>query len=190
MPDKWTDTTAKTIVHYALIPAKLSVTWMIGLWSLSLPAMQLLIISYTINNFWTSHVRGPLCYVVWIILPNVMSKTLLMTVRKARWKRHVKDILGCVDSSHEISDTSVTGSSATCPNSLHKHTHKLGKESICNACNQYLYVLPYPNILSCSDDPFQGSMNKTFKFLILSLNKKHEALLRGCFGIPFMTTHV
>ncbi|KAG7275325.1 hypothetical protein CRUP_015263 [Coryphaenoides rupestris] len=44
-----------------------------------------------------------------------MSSTLLMTVKKARRKRHTKDILGCVDSSLVISPTSVTGSSGFAP---------------------------------------------------------------------------
>lgn len=53
-----------------------------------------------------------------LISPTAMRDTLLMTMMKALRKRHVKGILGCVDSRREISDTSVTGSSANCPVSL------------------------------------------------------------------------
>lgn len=63
-----------------------------------------------------------------------MRKTLLITVRKALRKRHVKDILGCVDSSQKISDTSVTGSSAACPVSLQTETRQL-TQSVHIQCN-------------------------------------------------------
>lgn len=110
-----------------------------------------------------------------------MRKILLITVRMARWKRQVKDILGWLDSRSKISETSVTGSSATCPVSL--NTARITIEVLIplqKCCSQNWPILPDPNILSGSDDPLQWGQNEVFKLLILSL-RLHKAPMRGWF---------
>ena len=78
------------------------------------------------NEFLYLGIHSPCFISDLLISPTAIRKTLLMTVMKARRKRQAKGILGCVDSSQEISDTSDTGASAACPVSLqntHTYTH-------------------------------------------------------------------
>lgn len=90
------------------------------------------------------------CFCDVVYSPTTMRRTLFMTVKKARRKRHVKDILGWVDSSQTTSDTSVTGSSATDPISLHTDTeseYKHHMETVKNAwrwlVHEYTYTMYY-----------------------------------------------